>query len=292
MNADEIKEREWLHNTRKFRLSIVGFIDLQGYGDDISKSEFNPMNPNSKEAIKRLRDFHKIVAKHSKGIFPTLVLNDSAIAYRDLNYFKRSVTYDFLIKSWRLYAEVNEDDPKGARMVIAVHFRKLGRRSGIDAKRNFTNKIISQLNSNEICAEEAIIRAANFKPDFDILPKLQANFAFAKAYVAEKAGSSVGLKANRFFVDSIIFNNSMENWIELEDCNREIEWSDPKLNLRAKFFSIQNINDSRQSYYEHLAGVRDAYQIVRCPNFYPNVSKDLCKELSSMTKQNSSEVQK
>ena len=280
MNANEIKERERLQRSGKFKLSIVGLIDLQGYGKDISDSGFNPLNPESEEAIKRLRDFHEVVAKHSTGDFPTLALNDSAIAYRDLNFRQSSVTFDFLIKSWDLYSEIKESDSKGARMVLAVHFRKQGRRAGIDSSRKYASRIIRKVKSGKMKAEDAIIKAANFQPPFDILPHLQANFAFAKAYVAENSGSKLGLGGSRFYVDSIIFDDNIEHWIELEEYNREIKWSACRLDLRAKFFAIRSINEIRQSNNEHPAGVRDAYQIVRCPDFYPDVSD----QLSSMLK--------
>lgn len=52
-----------------FQVSIACWIDLLGYGGMIAAADFNPLHAKSKEALKRLRDFHKIVASHSARHF-------------------------------------------------------------------------------------------------------------------------------------------------------------------------------------------------------------------------------
>ena len=58
--------------------------------------------------------------------------------------------------------------------------------------------------------------------NFDIVPELQANFTFTRAYVAELTGSAGGLQGTNFFVDLSIFDRPIPDWIEL---GPTIDWS-------------------------------------------------------------------
>jgi hypothetical protein len=69
----------------------------------------------------------------------------------------------------------------------------LGRRSGLDSSRQHFESIIRRMDQGEIDASQAIREAAAMRAHFDIVPQLQANFAFTKAYVAESTGSRGGL---------------------------------------------------------------------------------------------------
>ena len=82
-----------------FQISVACWIDLLGYGRMISEAAFNPLDARAKIALKRLSRFHEIVASHSNRYFPTLALNDGAVAYRDLSLRSRSVTHDFLVRA-------------------------------------------------------------------------------------------------------------------------------------------------------------------------------------------------
>ena len=107
-----------------FQIAIVCWIDLLGYGAMIAEADFNPLHPKAVDAMKRLRSFHKTVADHSARIFPTLVMNDGAAAYRDLSMRSRSPTHDFLMRAWRLFQSIQKDETAnglpGARVVMAT----------------------------------------------------------------------------------------------------------------------------------------------------------------------------
>lgn len=72
-----------------FYTSIACWIDLLGYGGVISRARFSPTHAEAKSAIDRLRRFHRLVAEHSSSRFPTFVINDGAVAYRDLSYISK-----------------------------------------------------------------------------------------------------------------------------------------------------------------------------------------------------------
>ena len=109
-----------------FQVAIVCWIDLLGYGAMLAEAGFNPLHGKASEALQRLRRFHQIVASHSFRLFPTLVMNDGAVAYRDLSLRSRGPTYDFLTRAWKLFKHIKEDENghgfPGARAVLAVDF--------------------------------------------------------------------------------------------------------------------------------------------------------------------------
>ena len=229
-----------------FQVAVACWIDLLGYGGMISAAAFNPMHPEAREALARIRTFHRIVAEHSVRHFPTLVMNDGAVAYRDLSLRARSVTHDFLMRAWEMFEAVRLEDMNhghpGPRMVLACGFRMRGRRAGLDASRDNFTSIIARLQNQEIDAEQAVREAASMRPHFDIVPQLQANFAFTKAYAAEQTGTKGGLPGPAFYVDLSIFGANRPGWIDL---GPDIDWSHPNLNLQAKFAVVKEIHRSR-----------------------------------------------
>ena len=68
--------------------------------------------------------YHDLIAEKSNRLFPTLVLNDGAVAYRDLSYRSPSVTYDFLMRCWELFIAIRKAEASsgnaGPRMVIRL----------------------------------------------------------------------------------------------------------------------------------------------------------------------------
>lgn len=95
-----------------FQVSIVSWGDLLGYGSSMAETQFNPLDEMSKESVRRLRIFHKIVAEYSDRNFPTLVVNDGAAAYRDLSLRTNFVGYEFVERSWRLFERINLEEKK------------------------------------------------------------------------------------------------------------------------------------------------------------------------------------
>ncbi|MGV1794272.1 MULTISPECIES: hypothetical protein [unclassified Rhizobium] len=254
-----------------FQVSIACWIDLLGYGGMIAAADFNPLHAKSKEALRRLRGFHKIVASHSARHFPTLVMNDGAVAYRDLSLRSPSVTYDFLVRSWGLFSEIKDFETAaghpGARMVLACGFRMRGRRAGMDASASQLRSILARLEEGRINSEQAVREAASVRPTFDIIPQLQANFAFTKAYVAESSGKAGGIAGANFYVDLAIFDRLDLDWITLGEA---INWSHPRLGLSADFASVLGIN-CRNRTPVSPEGVRDGLQIAEQLTSDPNV---------------------
>jgi len=150
------------------------------------------MHYKASEAMERLRRFHQTVASHSVRYFPTLVMNDGAVAYRDLSLRSRAPTHDFLIRAWNLFNNIKLDENgrglPGARVVLATGFRMRGRRAGMDATARHFRSVMRRYQDGDISADEAIREATHIRKPFDIVPQLQANFAFSKAYVAESSG--------------------------------------------------------------------------------------------------------
>ncbi len=229
-----------------FQVAVSCWIDLLGYGQMISASGFNPLHPDARAALSRIRTFHRIVAEHSARYFPTLVMNDGAVAYRDLSLRSRSPTHDFLVRAWHMFDAVRREDLKrghpGPRMVLACGFRMLGRRAGLDASRDQFKSILERVETREISAEQAVREAASIRPHFDVVPQLQANFAFTKAYLAEQSGTKGGLPGPAFYVDMAVFGGHRPQWIDL---GPEIAWQLPKLNLRTVFAEVRGFRDER-----------------------------------------------
>src|SRR3546814_20020971 len=63
---------------------LACWLDLLGYGGAIDKAGFDPAHPLAQLPLRRLRAFHRIVSKHSSAGFPTLVMNDGAVAYSNV----------------------------------------------------------------------------------------------------------------------------------------------------------------------------------------------------------------
>jgi len=246
-----------------FQTSVACWIDLLGYGSMIANANFNPLHPNSKLALKRLRAFHEIVARHSARTFPTLVMNDGAVAYRDLSFRGSSVTYDFLARAWSLFQSIQTKDHgdgfPGPRLVLASGFRMRGRRAGMDRTNRQFQSVLKRFEDGKIGAEQAITEAGAIRQSFDIVPQLQANFAFTKAYVAETSGKAGRLGGSNFFVEMNLFDSPDPDWITFGPA---ISWSFPSLNLATTFSPVNSIGAPR--YAQHgPKGIRDGLQVAQ-----------------------------
>jgi hypothetical protein len=257
--------------TFPFQIAVVCWIDLLGYGAMIAEADFNPLHAKAAQALIRLRRFHEVVASHSTRYFPTLVMNDGAAAYRDLSLRSRAPTHDFLMRAWSLFNAIKSDENyrgfPGARMVLATGFRMRGRRAGMDATAKQFKSVMRRYQSGEIVAEQAIREAANVKRSFDIIPQLQANFAFSKAYVAERSGAREGLAGPNFFVDLALFDAPTPAWVKK---GPTVEWSDERLRMSASFAAILDLPP-----FKHVEGgplgIRDGLQVAQYLTEDPNV---------------------
>ncbi len=244
-----------------FQVSASCWVDLLGYGSQIGAGNFNPLHPKSAEAIKRLHKFHATIANHSHRIFPALVLNDGAVIYRDLSLRSRSVTHDFLIRCWNLHQDIVALEASsgfpGARMVLSVGFRVRRRRR--PSASPHLESLLERFRDQRITAEQAIREAARSRSFLDIVPELQGNFSFTKAYLADQSGSAAGLAGPRFFVDLALFTKPAPPWLSL---GPSVRWSHGRLPLSAEFAPINGVLEVK-----HPEGgpveVRDALQIAQ-----------------------------
>jgi hypothetical protein len=243
--AQQLKARHPLVSKKTFfpfQVGAVCWVDLLGYGSMIAAANFNPLNPQATASVRRLRRFHEIVAQHSSRYFQTLTINDGAAAYRDVSLRNRSVGHDFLVRAWALFQELNAEEAKsgfpGARVVLAVGFRVRGRRAGFDRTSKLFTSILKRFQSHEISAEQAIQEAAAIRQPFDIVPQLQANFAFTKAYLAETGGKAAGLPGNNFYVDAMLFKNGSPPWMT---AGPAIKWSNVSPPINGEFFQVKDL---------------------------------------------------
>lgn len=222
-----------------FQVSICMWIDLLGYGSQISNAEFNPLHPDALSAIRRIKRFHETVAECSSRNFPTLVMNDGAVAYRDLSLRSNQNTYEFLRSSCDLFSKIRAVDTQsghpGPRAVMAVGFRVLGRKVEVDPTTGLLKSILRKFNDGAISANQAILEASKAQRKFDIVPQLQANFAFTKAYAAEASGKAGGIEGSNLFIDSAIFDTDIPLWFEF---NEKVDWKHPSLNMDAQFLKM------------------------------------------------------
>lgn len=108
-------------------------------------------------------------------------------------------------------------------------------------------------------ADQAIREASKIRLSFDVLPQLQANFAFTKAYVAESDGTQGGLKGARCFVDLALFHDPLPAWL---DVGKHICWENDRLGLKATFAPLQAILTERHASGGPV-GVRDGLEVAQ-----------------------------
>jgi hypothetical protein len=246
-----------------FSTAVACWIDLLGYGSMIREGQFNPLDQKSKEAISRLRSFHQIVSSHSARPFPSLVINDGSVTYRDLSYRSRSVTFDFLCRCWSLFNEIQSSEVKsgypGARMVIATGFRVRRRNMGVDVTSSHVASILERFHAGEMDADQAILEASSVEHYFDGVPQLQANFAFTKAYVAESDGKKGGLEGPNRFVDLALFRDPPPAWLKV---GPHVLWENKNLGLKATFAPMLAIEVESHS-SDGSVGIRDGLEIAQ-----------------------------
>lgn len=246
-----------------FSISAAAWVDLLGYGAMIGEAGLNPVDPRAKVAVSRLRAFHRIVAEHSGRHFKTLVLNDGAVAYRDLSLRSNGVTHDFLQRSFALFGAISEVEERngwpGARLIVAAGFRARGSRRGIDAAASRVDRILERMAAGEIAPAEAVREAASIQRYSDGIPQLQANFAFTRAYVADAGGSRAGLGGARMFVDTAMFTDGRPPpWVKAEPA---IPFSEARLGLECAFAPVMGLEAPSRSEDDRIPGLRDGLEI-------------------------------
>lgn len=245
-----------------FKVAIAGWIDLLGYGKMIAEVDYNPIAPAAKNPINRLRAFHRIVAEHSGRNFRSLVLNDGAVVYRDLSLRTSESTIDFFMRAWELYAAVQASEDRsghaGARMVISPGLRAKGSRRAIDYTSGHLDSILKRMGAGTLTAEQAVREAAAIEKHFDVLPQLQANFAFSRAYIAEQSGTRFNLPGPACYVDELIFDGEKPDWI---DADPPVAWEMPKYRLSARFCPVRAVRQPQRTASD-VTGFRDGIAIA------------------------------
>ncbi len=248
---------------REIEVACAAWVDLLGYGSMLEAAGFDLTNAMALDAMSRLAEFQKIVAKHSCRYFPTFVMNDGAVAYRDLSPRSPEVTFDFLRRSYDLFLSINKRDKDdcgfpGARMVIATGFRL---RRPLDFNSFLTGgkakSIKARLKDGVISQEQALNEALKTRNTHDTNPELQGNFALTKAYLADSTGTAGGLGGPNCFIDLALFDDPPPEWLH---CAKRIEWS--SRGLTATFAEIVAL-DGQTAAASKYQGIRDAFAVSR-----------------------------
>jgi len=262
---------------RAIEVAICYWVDLLGYGSMLKDVEFNPLSDNAQISVNRLKSFHDIIRQSSKAkVFNSLALNDGAIFYRDLSPRAKSVTFDFLNRAYKVHEQINKREQElglpGCRSVVAVGFRIRDKNYTKDDLRSGIGQyLIEQVKSNTISFEEAILKALAIKPCYDVVPDLQANFAFTKAYLADNEGSEGGFGGSSFFIDSSIFGDALPNFIKVSD-------DKPQLNIKGldqPFFKVLEFENFKINHINKE--LLDAFEIAEKLTNDSNVNLKLKK---------------
>lgn len=250
-------------------VSMAFWLDLRGYGAMLNEAGFDPTCSQAKAAIARLHRFQEVVAIHSRRTFPTLVINDGAVAYRDIGLTVTNEVWIFIERCWALYEAAmgadRELEGEGVRGVVAVGLRAKGSHRGILAQNDAITKIINELVEGRIAQEEAIQAACRIRRVHDIVPQLQANFAFARAYTAEQGASDQKLVGSRFYIETRVFRDGIPNWMTV---GKLIHW-EPKAHwlsaLATTFVEVKAINSSAINRNEAFNTGREILPSLRMP---------------------------
>lgn len=224
-------------------VSIACWFDLLGYGSSIEQACFDPVHSEAARPIARLRAFQRIVREHSSAAFPTLVVNDGAVAQSNIEDARSDKAWRFVERCWALYNEATRADLRnegpGLRAVIAVGLRARGANAGIIAQQNALTAIIDALARGDISRDTAVAQVRRVRRVFDIVPQLQANFAFTRAYEAEQSGKAGGFRGPDLFLDTHIFRNGIPPWICAEP---PFAWRPAKRSLSTSFIAVKAIS--------------------------------------------------
>ena len=229
-------------------VSLAFWLDLRCYGAMLNEASFDPTSPKAKEALKRLRRFQEVVAGQSRTTFPTLVINDGAVAYADIGLTVRDRAWTFVERCWTLYRAATAADlaigGNGIRGVLAAGLRAKGSNRGMLAQNKAVARTIDDLADGRISRQDAIRSAWRVRRVNDIVPQLQANFAFSRAYTAEQGASEGKLTGSRFYLETRLLRSGVPGWIK---SGEPIDWkpaSDWLSALSATFVEIQDILDA------------------------------------------------
>lgn len=240
-------------------MTAVAWMDLLGYGSMLSESHFIPTHPNSIRAISRLERFQSEMAALVNSYFKALIVNDGVAFVRQLSPRTKSVTYDFLSRSFNAFNIINrmetESGDPGARMIVAA-----GPRMRIEGttrcSESHLQSLIERLEGGTIEPKQAMREAFSSMHVTGSVPELQANFAFTRAYLADQAGAAGGFAGANLFVDRVIFDDKMPPWVSHDGLVRMTSHG-----IAAEFFKVCDLDLALGGRMKQL-GVRTAGDIA------------------------------
>ncbi len=268
-NADTAKghvQKSGKGAKREIEVAVALWIDLLGYGSMLEKAGWDPTSPIAAAARARIERFQSIVSRFSTRKFPSFVMNDGAIFFRDLSPRSRAVTFDFIRRSVELHRAVNESDRAaegpGCRAVLATGFRI---RRFIDFSSRLNDGrgqlIKKKVESGFIEPAQAINEALMARHDSDSTPELQHNYAMTKAYLAESGGTKKGFAGPNIFVDAHLFVDGTPAWLKVDET---FDWTER--GMTGRFHRVDGSVAIPMA--ADTGGVRDAFEIasVLSPN--------------------------
>lgn len=260
---------------RLYEVNATVWFDMLGYGSMLEKVNFDPTKVEAQNALKRLNSFHEIAAKHACKHFPIHAINDGIIAFKDLSPRAKSVTFDFVDRALKLFEEFNKIDTQdgfpGARMIIATGFRVRIPRTLPEVTNGKLKSIKKRISENVMSTEQAIREAYETRPYFGLLPELQANFAFTKAYLVDSNGSKGGFGGPNCFIDLSLFKSSEIEWLKFE---KIIDWE--QMGMKSKFGQIKEYNRELANKQSHN-GLLDAFEVATNISSQNNITNVLRK---------------
>jgi hypothetical protein len=167
----------------------------------------------------------------------------------------------FIDRCWTLYAEATaadrSSDGPGIRAVIAVGLRAKGSNRGIVAQDEEHARIIEDFAAGRINKKTALGEACKVRRVFDIVPQLQANFAFARAYSAEQDGSKGGLPGPNLYLDIVVFKQGVPSWIKASPA---VPWPAKRPSMATSFIAVEEISEVAAQ--EAQSAFRNGYELL------------------------------
>lgn len=258
---------------RLYEVACVAWFDLLGYGNMLTKVNFDPTTAGAEQALQRLHDFHQFVAKHADRHFQIHAINDGVIIFKDLSPRANTVTFDFLDRLLNLFIAFKkleeENGFPGARMIISTGFRVRIKEQIIKDQESKLGNIFSRISKGLITFQQAINEAFKARPYFGYLPELQANFAFTKSYLVDNLGSKGGFSGANCYIDTSLFSSPKIDWLEFDSL---IEWSDK--GMKATYGKLKSYNRQVAIEQKHKE-VLDAFEVAENISKQDNVTNIL-----------------
>jgi len=119
--------------------------------------------------------------------------------------------------------------------------------------------LIDQVAQQQITVERVKLMARSIRRSFDIVPTLQANFAFARAYVAESSGTAGGFQGPNIFLDTKVFRSGVPAWIDADDA---FDWTPDHTSLATRFIALRGFREAGHVLSDFRSG-NELYPMLR-----------------------------